>query len=146
MLILIGIVPLAYSLNKNLDSQHIQSFAQLSDQTAAVIYPNHNDIADEKARTVITQYIQTKEMTPEVVPALASLTDHLGERVGHYGDLKDIPEAEVSALRNDMYLSTTAFKRLDKADQLPAMSEADKKTVKEYRSNLDHSYSTSQHG
>ncbi len=136
MLILIGIVPLAYSLNKNLDSQHIQSFAQLSDQTAAVIYPNHNDIADEKARTVITQYIQTKEMTPEVVPALASLTDHLGERVGHYGDLKDIPEAEVSALRNDMYLSTTAFKRLDKADQLPAMSEAGKKTVKEYRSNL----------
>ena len=137
MLILIGIVPLAYSLNKNLDSQHIQSFAQLSDQTAAVIYPNHNDIADEKARTVITQYIQTKEMTPEVVPALASLTDHLGERVGHYGDLKAIPEAEVSALRNDMYLSTTAFKRLDKADQLPAMSEAGKKTVKEYRSNLD---------
>jgi len=137
MLILIGIVPLAYSLNKNLDSQHIQSFAQLSDQTAAVIYPNHNDIADEKARTVITQYIQTKEMTPEVVPALASLTDHLGERVGHYGDLKDIPEAEVSTLRNDMYLSTTAFKRLDKADQLPAMSEAGKKTVKEYRSNLD---------
>lgn len=132
-----GIVPLAYSLNKNLDSQHIQSFAQLSDQTAAVIYPNHNDIADEKARTVITQYIQTKEITPEVVPALASLTDHLGERVGHYGDLKAIPEAEVSALRNDMYLSTTAFKRLDKADQLPAMSEAGKKTVKEYRSNLD---------
>ena len=65
------------------------------------------------------------------------MTDHLGERVGHYGDLKDIPEAEVSALRNDMYLSTTAFKRLDKADQLPAMSEAGKKTVKEYRSNLD---------
>ncbi len=137
MLILIGIVPLAYSLNKNLDSQHIQSFAQLSNQTANVIYTQHDDIADEKARAVITQYIQTKEMTPEVVPALASLTDHLGERVGHYGDLKDIPEAEVSSIRNDMYLSTTAFKRLDKADQLPAMSYAEKKTVKEYRSNLD---------
>ncbi|MFN4106040.1 MAG: inorganic phosphate transporter [Acinetobacter johnsonii] len=137
MLILIGIVPLAYSLNKNLDSQHIQSFAQLSNQTANVIYTQHDDIVDEKARAVITQYIQTKEMTPEVVPALASLTDHLGERVGHYGDLKDIPEAEVSSIRNDMYLSTTAFKRLDKADQLPAMSDAEKKTVKEYRSNLD---------
>ncbi|WP_110975101.1 inorganic phosphate transporter [Acinetobacter sp. WCHAc060042] len=137
MLILIGIVPLAYSLNKNLDSQYIQSFAQLSNQTANVIYTQHEDIADEKARAVITQYIQTKEMTPEVVPALASLTDHLGERVGHYGDLKDIPEAEVSSIRNDMYLSTTAFKRLDKADQLPAMSDAEKKTVKEYRSNLD---------
>jgi PiT family inorganic phosphate transporter len=135
MLILIGIVPLAYSLNKNLDSQHIQSFAQLSDQTAAVIYPNHNDIADEKARTVISNIFKPKK-TPEVVPALASLTDHLGERVAIMEILKIFLKLKF-ALRNDMYLSTTAFKRLDKADQLPAMSEAGKKTVKEYRSNLD---------
>ena len=137
MLILIGCVPLAYSLNKNVDSQHMQSFGQLSAQTAAVIYPNHEDIADEKARAIITQYVQTKEITPEVVPALASLTDHLGEKVGSYQNIKDVPEALVSELRNDMYLSTTAFKRLDKADALPAMSAAQQNTVDEYRDNLD---------
>ena len=137
MLILIGCVPLAYSLNKNLDAKHIQSFEQLSEQTAAVIYPNHQDIPDTQAREVLTKYIQTKEMSPEVVPALASLTDHLGNHVAEYGDLKDIPEKEVSTIRNDMYLSTTAFKRLDKAEQLPAMSESQAKTVKEYRKNLD---------
>ncbi|AYO53402.1 inorganic phosphate transporter [Acinetobacter wuhouensis] len=137
MLILIGLVPLAYSLNKNLDQQHLQSFSQLSTQTATAIYAQHADIPDEKARVTITKFIQTKEINSEVVPALASLTDHLGERVAKYGDLKDIPEAEVSSLRNDMYLSTTAFKRLDKAEQLPAMSTEQKKVVKEYRSNLD---------
>ena len=137
MLILIGCVPLAYSLNKNLDQAHIQSFEQLSAQTATAIYAQHADIADDKARDVITKYIQTKEITPEVVPALASLTDHLGERVGQYGDLKDIPETEVSTIRNDMYLSTTAFKRLDKAEQLPAMTADQAKNVKEYRNNLD---------
>ena len=137
MLILIGCVPLAYSLNKNLDTQHIQSFEQLSVQTAAVIYPNHQDIPDTQAREVLTKYIQTKEMSPEVVPALASLTDHLGNHVAKYGDLKDIPEKQVSTIRNDMYLSTTAFKRLDKTKQLPAMSESQAKTVKEYRKNLD---------
>ena len=137
MLILIGLVPLAYSLNKNLDHQHLQSFSQLSSQTAAAIYTQHTDIPDEQARTTITKYIQTKEISPEVVPALASLTDHLGERVGQYGNLKDIPEAEVSLLRNDMYLSTTAFKRLDKAEQLPKMNESQQKVVKEYRKNLD---------
>lgn len=137
MLILIGCVPLAYSLNKNLDAKHIQSFEQLSEQTAAVIYPNHQDIPDTQAREVLTKYIQTKEMSLEVVPALASLTDHLGNHVAEYGDLKDIPEKEVSTIRNDMYLSTTAFKRLDKAKQLPAMSESEAKTVKEYRKNLD---------
>lgn len=137
MLILIGCVPLAYSLNKNLDAQHIQSFGQLSAQTADVIYPNHQDIPDEQARAVITKYIQTKEITPEVIPALASLTDHLGEKVASYSNIKDVPEAQVSEFRNDMYLSTTAFKRLDKAEALPAMSAAQEKTVDKYRDNLD---------
>ena len=137
MLILIGLVPLAYSLNKNLDQHHLQSFSQLSDQTATAIYAQHSNISDEQARTTITKYIQTKEMTQDVVPALASLTDHLGERVGKFDNLKDISETEISSLRNDMYLSTTAFKRLEKADQLPKMSESQAKTVKEYRKNLD---------
>ncbi|TCB66776.1 inorganic phosphate transporter [Acinetobacter sp. ANC 4216] len=137
MLILIGCVPLAYSLNKNLDNAHIQSFEQLSQQTATAIYPQHENIADAQARAVITKYIQTKEVTSEVVPALASLTDHLGDRVAKYGDIHNIPEAEVSAIRNDMYLSTTAFKRLDKAEQLPEMSKDQSKLVKEYRKNLD---------
>ncbi|WP_374573211.1 inorganic phosphate transporter [Acinetobacter sp.] len=137
MLILIGCVPLAYSLNKNLDDKHIQSFEQLSVQTAAAVYPKHEEIADEQAREVLTKYIQTKEVNAEVVPALASLTGHLGERVAQYGGVDEIPEAQVSVIRNDMYLSTTAFKRLDKADQLPAMTAEQKKTVKAYRSNLD---------
>jgi inorganic phosphate transporter, PiT family len=137
MLILIGIVPLAYSLNRGLDQQHLQSFSQLSSQTATAIYAEHADIPDEQARATITKFIQTKELNPAVVPALASLTDHLGERVGQFGNLQDIPEAEVSSLRNDMYLSTTAFKRLDKAEQLPKMDEAQAKVVKDYRKNLD---------
>jgi len=77
------------------------------------------------------------EVIAEVVPALASLTGHLGERVAQYGGVNEIPEAQVSVIRNDKYLSTTAFKRLDKADQLPALTAEQKKTVKAYRSNLD---------
>ena len=36
-----------------------------------------------------------------------------------------------------MYLSTTTFKRLDKAKALPEMDKDQAKVVKEYRSNLD---------
>jgi PiT family inorganic phosphate transporter len=79
MLILIGLVPLAYSLNKSLDANHLQSFEKLSSQTAAVLNVNQNELSDEKARAVLTKYIQTKEQTPEVVPALASMTEHLGD-------------------------------------------------------------------
>ncbi|WP_163118326.1 inorganic phosphate transporter [Acinetobacter pittii] len=137
MLILVGLVPLAYSLNKNLDTQQIQSFHQLSSQTAVFLNQNQPELTDEKARVILTTYIQTKQQTPEVVPALASMTDHLGERVSSYSNLKDIPEAAISEIRNDMYLSTTTFKRLDKADALPKMDDSQKKLVKEYRSSLD---------
>ncbi|MDV7457834.1 inorganic phosphate transporter [Acinetobacter baumannii] len=137
MLILVGLVPLAYSLNKNLDTQQVQSFHQLSSQTAVLLNQNQSELTDEKARAVLTKYIQTKQQTPEVVPALASMTDHLGERVSSYSNLKDIPEAAISEIRNDMYLSTTTFKRLDKADALPKMDDSQKKLVKDYRSSLD---------
>ncbi|GEA66983.1 phosphate transporter [Acinetobacter pittii] len=137
MLILVGLVPLAYSLNKNLDTQQVQSFHQLSSQTALFLNQNQPELTDEKARVILTKYIQTKQQTPEVVPALASMTDHLGERVSSYSNLKDIPEAAISEIRNDMYLSTTTFKRLDKADALPKMDDSQKKLVKEYRSSLD---------
>ncbi|NUF24337.1 inorganic phosphate transporter [Acinetobacter oleivorans] len=137
MLILVGLVPLAYSLNKNLDTQQVQSFHQLSSQTAVFLNQNQPELTDEKARLILTKYIQTKEQTPEVVPALASMTDHLGERVSSYNNLKDIPEAAISEIRNDMYLSTTSFKRLDKANALPKMDQSQEKLVKEYRSSLD---------
>ncbi|HFX6476238.1 TPA: inorganic phosphate transporter [Acinetobacter baumannii] len=137
MLILVGLVPLAYSLNKNLDTQQVQAFHQLSSQTAVLLNQNQPELTDEKARAVLTKYIQTKQQTPEVVPALASMTDHLGERVSSYSNLKDIPEAAISEIRNDMYLSTTTFKRLDKADALPKMDDSQKKLVKDYRSSLD---------
>ncbi|MDC4839096.1 inorganic phosphate transporter [Acinetobacter baumannii] len=137
MLILVGLLPLAYSLNKNLDTQQVQSFHQLSSQTAVLLNKNQPELTDEKARAVLTKYIQTKQQTPEVVPALASMTDHLGERVSSYSNLKDIPEAAISEIRNDMYLSTTTFKRLDKADALPKMDDSQKKLVKDYRSSLD---------
>ncbi|MBE2172827.1 inorganic phosphate transporter [Acinetobacter oleivorans] len=137
MLILVGLVPLAYSLNKNLDTQQIQSFHQLSSQTAVFLNQNQPELTDDKARLILTKYIQTKQQTPEVVPALASMTDHLGERVSSYSNLKDIPEAAISEIRNDMYLSTTSFKRLDKANALPKMDQSQEKLVKEYRSSLD---------
>ncbi|PSE45611.1 anion permease [Acinetobacter nosocomialis] len=137
MLILVGLVPLAYSINKNLDTQQVQTFHQLSSQTAVLLNHNQQELTDEKAREVLTKYIQTKQQTPEVVPALASMTDHLGARVSSYSDLKDIPEAAISEIRNDMYLSTTTFKRLDKADALPKMDDSQKKLVKDYRGSLD---------
>ena len=59
MLILIGLVPLAYSLNKSLDANifnHLNSF-QVKQRC---IECKSNELSDEKARAVLTKYIQTK--------------------------------------------------------------------------------------
>ena len=137
MLVLIGIVPLAYSLNKNLDNQHLQQFGQLSAQTAIILAPSNPDFSTAQSRAVLTAYIQSKQQNPQVIPALASLSADVGARVAGFKTLKEMPEATVSEIRNDMYLSTTAFKRLDKAKAMPELSEADAKVVKDYRKNLD---------
>lgn len=137
MLILIGLVPLAYSLNKNLDQQHLQSFSQLSEQAAVVLHVDPNQFNSDQSREIITQYVQTKTLNDEVVPALAGMTHYLGENVAGYKTLKDIPEAQVNLIRNDMYLSMTAFKRLEKEEALPVMTKPQEKVLDAYRDDLD---------
>ena len=137
MLILVGLVPLAYSLNKNLDNNQVTQFITLSQQTAPAISTDYAHIEDDKARVILTQYIQNKKVTPEVLPALASTTHHLGQELSQYKSLKDIPEQQISQIRNEMYLSTSALKTLDKAEALPKWDAAQQKTVKAYQKSLD---------
>lgn len=137
MLILIGLVPLAYSLNKTLDQNHMQSFGQLSQQASVALYPQQQEIPDDVARRIVTTYVQSKEINPQVIPALASLTEHMGERITAQPNLNAMNEQEVGQMRNDMYLSTTAFKRLEKSDQLPEMTPQNKEVVSSYRKSLD---------
>ena len=130
-------MPLAYSLNKNLDNNQVTQFITLSQQTAPAISTDYAHIEDDKARVILTQYIQNKKVTPDVLPALASTTHHLGQELSQYKSLKDIPEQQISQIRNEMYLSTSAFKTLDKAEALPKWDAAQQKTVKAYQKSLD---------
>lgn len=137
MLILIGLVPLAYSLNKNLDDNQLQAFKTLSTQTAQVIATDAHSMTDDQARNVLTRYIQNRELNNEVVPALATMTAHIGQELQPYTTLKDIPEKEITSIRNEMYLSTATFKELKKADALPKLEEPQAKLVQSYQSSLD---------
>ncbi len=66
------------------------------------------------------------------MPALASLTDHLGERVGRIWQVRKMClKLEVAEIRNDMYLSTTSFKRLEQSQgDLPKCQEEAEKSGK----------------
>jgi PiT family inorganic phosphate transporter len=137
MLILIGLMPMAYSLNKNLNATQLQSFATLSHQAALAISPQAAVIPEPQARQIITLYLQNKQQGADLVPALASLNEHLGSRLAVYTAIDDIPEAQINSIRNDMYLSSSAFKRLEKTDALQSLSAAEQKALKDYRKSLD---------
>ncbi|ESK37799.1 hypothetical protein P256_02235 [Acinetobacter nectaris CIP 110549] len=138
MLILIGLVPLAYSLNKNIDSNQLQAFKGLSQEAAVIISAdNTQKYSRTEAKDILTRYIQEKKATPDVLPALASITYGLGQDLAPYNSLKNIPEQSVSDIRNEMYLSTATFKALGKQKALPEWNEAQQKTIKSYQKGLD---------
>ncbi len=137
MLILIGIVPLAYSLNKTMDTTQVQSFAALSEKTAHILAPTQPVLTDEQARATLKHYIQDRQVNPLVVPAVAVLSNHLGGAVASYGSMDKVPESATANLRNDMYLSSAALKRLDKDKAMPKLTTAEVATVTDYRKNLD---------
>lgn len=139
MLILIGVAPLAYSLNKTLDTAQVQSFVAVSEQAAQVLTTNPQTPAmtQDAARATLTRYIQDRQINAGVVPAVAVLSQHVGEEVATYKNLDKVPANMVAALRNDMYLSSAALKRLDKDKAMPELKTADSQVIDRYRKGLD---------
>ena len=72
MLILIGTVPTAYALNHAVGYSQVQDFAAVSEQ-AANVCPRYvsSDAVWDDARSDLTDYIRTKEFTPNTMLAAA---------------------------------------------------------------------------
>ena len=137
MLILIGTVPTAYALNRAVPAEysaqfHVNSVAAVKalDQAGVSLVP-----AGE-ARARVTSYISDKRYTSETVPALAALIADVDRQVSEYGTLAQVPAAAVGNIRNDMYLTSEAIKRLGKEKDAP-LSEAGRATLSTYKGSLD---------
>lgn len=117
MLILVGTVPMAYALNRAMPAEQVTQFAAVAAVTQASLnrYTTGPLPAPAVARTALEQYVRVRTVTPDVVPALASLTGDIGNAVRTYGSLAKVPAESVSNVRNDMYLASEAMRHLDKS-------------------------------
>jgi len=129
MLILIGIVPMAYSLNKTMDATQVQAFAALSEKTAATLSTGEAPLDLDTSRKVLTHYLQDHEVNPQVLPAVAAIETDVSHAVTRYGTFDKVPADATRNLRNDMYLVSASLKRLDKDKALPATLTAEQKDV-----------------
>jgi PiT family inorganic phosphate transporter len=88
------------------------------------------------ARHILTDYLRTKDIKPEVVPALAVVAGSIGEQVEAYGSFKRLPAEAVSNVRNDMYLSSETIRFLQKNPAVKFTPEATR-NLSAFKNQLD---------
>ncbi len=137
MLILIGVVPTAYALNRAVPEQYVAEFHVNSAAASSVLDANTAQAMDQvTARAAVTRYIAEKTFAPDTKPALAALIHDIDGQVQGYGSLTKVPAAAVNNMRNDMYLASEAIKRVSK-DKPAAIDEAQAKTLDTFKQDLD---------
>jgi PiT family inorganic phosphate transporter len=139
MLILVGTVPTAYALNHAITRKQSDDFIAVSQQAANTLtkYVSPNAVVGDD-RDEVTDYVRTKEFTPNTMLALRQLVNDIGNETAMFGELSKVPHDRVRNFRNDMYLVSEAL-RLMKKNNPSTVSTADWVVLDNYKKNhIDH--------
>jgi PiT family inorganic phosphate transporter len=115
MLILIGVAPTAYALNRAPPAGHAESFIAAA-QTASKVVAAHGagyDVIGDP-RPAVTAYIHAHKISEGTYPSLAALVKQISDQVKDYGSVARTPLDKVQNVRNDMYLTSEALRVLAK--------------------------------
>lgn len=136
MLILIGIVPTAYALNRAVAPADVAQFRAISQTTAESLAKGAPAAAPADPRAALTAYVRDHEVKPETVPALAQIARELGAMVATSTSLAQVPATAVSNMRNDMYLASETIRIMFKSGQ-PAFDPETKENLTAFKKSLD---------
>jgi inorganic phosphate transporter, PiT family len=137
MLILIGVVPTAYALNKAVTPEETTAFVVVAREASATLGRYAHGEPPDNARAEVEAFVRTRTLTPATLPALRQLTDTIGDQVALYGSMSAVPEGNVDNVRNNMYVASEAIRLMQKANT-PAMSPEDAKVLDNFRKQMDH--------
>ena len=116
MLILVGTAPISYALNRAMPVAQVTQFAAVAQVTQNSLAKLSTQPAPAEPRQTLTDYIRTKQLTPDVLPALTALTGSIAGQVKQYSPLSKVPAEVVPNVRNDMYLVFEALRNVEKND------------------------------
>jgi inorganic phosphate transporter, PiT family len=137
MLILIGVVPTAYALNRALPESYMPTFTANSTAVSKIIEAKaagYNVIGDP--RPVVTAYVHDHKLSDGTFPSLAVFIRNIASELEQYGSLGKAPLAKVGNIRNDMYLASEALRVLMK-DRESDLKPEEVAALKTYKSSLD---------
>jgi PiT family inorganic phosphate transporter len=140
MLILIGVAPTAYALNRAIPDSATPAFLRTMTEAGGMFAAHAMGATPPKdaaaARTTVGEALKTKAVnTREVYAAVAALAGDIGQQVKNYGSLKDVPAEATPNVRNDMYLVSDAVRIMGSAP--PGFSDADMVKVKAAQSAMN---------
>jgi len=140
MLILVGTVPTAYALNHTVSGKEVQTFAAVSTQVAGALETDVTPTAVvQDPGPELEKFVSKKQYEPAVMLALRQEVIDIRNEATNYGSLGNVPPEMQANVRNQMYLTSEAFKNLAKAPGAPKLSADDTKIVANYKSFLDKS-------
>ncbi|PIJ42025.1 inorganic phosphate transporter [Tatumella sp. OPLPL6] len=139
MLILVGTMPIAYSLNRSMPINEVPRVAALAQVTGQQLIPKSPlSLAPSLARDQLKNFIQTPAVsqTQQVLPALGTVLMEINRELTLYGTMDKIPAHLVPNVRNDMYLAAEAIRAFKAANiPLPASVQPNLNAMK---TELDH--------
>ncbi len=137
MLILVGTVPTAYALNHAITHSQSNDFIAVSQQAAGILskYVSPDAVISD-AREELTDYIRSKQFTPNTMLALRQLVSGIGTETAQFGDLAKVPNDQVRNFRNDMYVASESLRLMKKSGQ-PAMTASDWQGLDNYKKHVD---------
>lgn len=134
VLILVGIVPAAFSLNMATSPQTIQQIhadAIVFEQQVQKSGPVATDTDLVAARRVLTGYLRKDPVSPATVAALGTVNHAIIDVTGRIQDLSAIPPDQRRNLRLNLYVVSESLAKMAKKKQVPA--QFDPKTTTEYQ-------------
>ena len=137
MLILIGVVPTAYALNRAPPEGHAAQFISAAQAASKVVETHgagYNIIGDP--RPAVEEYIHDHKISEGTYSSLAVLMKEITDQVKQSGSVAHTPLDKVENLRNDMYLTSEAFRVLAK-DKENELSAAEKGEIAAFKKELD---------
>ncbi|WP_296661981.1 inorganic phosphate transporter [Paraburkholderia sp.] len=137
MLILIGVVPTAYALNKAVTPAETSTFVAVARHASATLGRYTQDAPPEHPRAEVEAFVRTHQLKPATLPALRQLTDTIADQVSRSGSMAAVPQSMVDNVRNNMYVASEAIRLMDKA-RTPAFAPEDAATLGAFRKQMDH--------
>jgi len=118
--------------------QDVTTFVAISSQaqTALSRYSAGEPPADPHAAAM--DLVRARAVTPQGVSALAALAGKISGQVNEYHSMDKVPPGSMVNIRNDMYLVSEGLRFMAKSNALN-VSDGDKKTLDDYKKQLDHS-------